>query len=257
MVKVALTVEGDTGAVISALRQLAVGDVASPAAFPEIIVASETAPRLAAAPPDTAAPAMTEPEPPPEPEPEPPVPEGDWSIDHVRRLLELPGRKRPGSVSPGRPQQRLCTPPRGLAGIPRTLRAPALRPDVLPGTRHPPDAPQPQHRPPPPDVLRCHHRRLQNAPRRRRRHRPPQPDPSQQLTPWGKLTSDRHPVASPTLHRESAIPTQARHPGISSSFRRKPESMCICPQFCPYQTPFRDSIKHGNGENQSDCARHP
>ena len=84
MVKVALTVEGDTGAVISALRQLAVGDVASPAALPEIVVASDTAPRLAAAPPDTAAPAITEPEPTPEPEPEPPVPEGDWSIDHVR-----------------------------------------------------------------------------------------------------------------------------------------------------------------------------
>ena len=84
MVKVALTVEGDTGAVISALRQLAVGDVASPVPLPEIVVASEPAPQLVAAPTDTAPTAMTEPAPPPEPEPEPPVPEGDWSIDHVR-----------------------------------------------------------------------------------------------------------------------------------------------------------------------------
>ena len=85
MVKVALTVEGDTGAVISALRQLAVGEVAFPVSPPpEIVVESEpAAPRLVAATPETASEVAAEPEPMPDPEPEP-VPEGEWSIDHVR-----------------------------------------------------------------------------------------------------------------------------------------------------------------------------
>ena len=90
MVKVALTVEGDTGAVISALRQLAVGEVAFPVAPPpEIVVESEPAPRLTAGAPAPEMAAETPPMPgampmsEPEPEP-PPVPEGEWSIDHVR-----------------------------------------------------------------------------------------------------------------------------------------------------------------------------
>ena len=75
MVKVALTIEGDSEEVINAIRKLAVGDsvVAAPAAES---VADEPGEIYAAAAPAAPAPA---PAPPP-----PPVPEGRWTIDHVR-----------------------------------------------------------------------------------------------------------------------------------------------------------------------------
>ena len=74
MVKVALTVEGDADEVIAAIRQLAVGDVASPPLVAET-VEEEAAPAESvevAAPPSAPAPAS------------PPVPEGRWTIEHVR-----------------------------------------------------------------------------------------------------------------------------------------------------------------------------
>lgn len=73
MVKVALTVEGEADEVIAALRQLAIGDVAP--SSPAVVTAEDnveepaeqpSAQSLAPAPPPT------------------PVPEGRWTIDHVR-----------------------------------------------------------------------------------------------------------------------------------------------------------------------------
>ena len=69
MVKVALTVEGEADDVIAAIRHLA-GDKVSPAT---VVVADNEA--VAAAPTE----AVTPPPPPPAP-----VPEGRWTIDHVR-----------------------------------------------------------------------------------------------------------------------------------------------------------------------------
>lgn len=71
MVKVALTVEGDSDEVIAAIRQLALGDVVPPA--PAAANAEETA-----------AAQTDEPGPIAESAPPPPVPEGRWTIDHVR-----------------------------------------------------------------------------------------------------------------------------------------------------------------------------
>lgn len=68
MVKVALTVEGEADDVIAAIRQLANSDVAPKDAVVDAIDD------------DTAA-ASTEPEPLPPPTP---IPEGRWTIDHVR-----------------------------------------------------------------------------------------------------------------------------------------------------------------------------
>ena len=71
MVKVALTVEGDADEVIAAIRQLAIGDAALPVPAgdtAEDVVSPQTE--------ETVSPA-------PAPEPEP-VPEGRWTIDHVR-----------------------------------------------------------------------------------------------------------------------------------------------------------------------------
>ena len=73
MVKVALTVEGEADDVIGAIRQLATGDTVSPAAV--VAAADDT---VAAAPIESEAP------PPPPPPPPAPVPEGRWTIDHVR-----------------------------------------------------------------------------------------------------------------------------------------------------------------------------
>ena len=70
MVKVALTVEGEADDVIAAIRQLA-GDKVSPAT---VVVADS----------DAAAAAPVEEETPPPPPPPAPVPEGRWTIDHVR-----------------------------------------------------------------------------------------------------------------------------------------------------------------------------
>ena len=73
MVKVALTVEGEADEVIAAIRQLAVGDAVSPAPVVEIADdAVETQPAEVAVLPPAPAPAP------------PPVPEGRWTIDHVR-----------------------------------------------------------------------------------------------------------------------------------------------------------------------------
>ena len=72
MVKVALTVEGEADDVIAAIRQLAASDATPPAAVvdaPDDYIA--------------AAPVEAEPAPPPPP-PLAPVPEGRWTIDHVR-----------------------------------------------------------------------------------------------------------------------------------------------------------------------------
>ena len=80
MVKVALTIEGDSEEVIAAIRKLAVGDSvsASPAAQSVVEEPSET--YVEAAPAASApAPALA-----PAPPPPPPVPEGRWTIDHVR-----------------------------------------------------------------------------------------------------------------------------------------------------------------------------
>lgn len=81
MVKVAITLEGETGEVIAAIRQLAVGDAVTVSEAPvaEAVVESQAALPAEAA----AAPAALEPPPPPPPPP-PPVPEGRWTIDHVR-----------------------------------------------------------------------------------------------------------------------------------------------------------------------------
>ena len=78
MVKVALTVEGEADDVIAAIRQLAVGDTVSQ---PTVVDAANSSPATAPAvaePPTAAAP------PPPPPPPPAPVPEGRWTIDHVR-----------------------------------------------------------------------------------------------------------------------------------------------------------------------------
>ena len=73
MVKVTLTMEGDSQEVIAAIRKLAVGDTISLAPAAETVDDDppETTPEVAVA--ATA--------PPPAP---PPVPEGRWTIDHVR-----------------------------------------------------------------------------------------------------------------------------------------------------------------------------
>lgn len=71
MVKVALTVEGEADDVIAAIRQLAAGDKVSPAS----VVAADD-PAIAAEPPEA--------EDIPPPPPAEPVPEGRWTIDHVR-----------------------------------------------------------------------------------------------------------------------------------------------------------------------------
>lgn len=80
MVKVAITLEGATGEVIAAIRQLAVGDAVTVSEAPvaEAVVESQ------AALPIEAAPVVLEPPPAPPPPPPPPVPEGRWTIDHVR-----------------------------------------------------------------------------------------------------------------------------------------------------------------------------
>ena len=75
MVKVALTVEGEADEVIVALRQLTIGDGASPAS--PVVTAEE---HVAEQPEQTGAQAQA-----PVPAPAPiPVPEGRWTIEHVR-----------------------------------------------------------------------------------------------------------------------------------------------------------------------------
>ena len=87
MVKVTLTVEGNTDEVIVALRQLSVGDAASPALTAPVsapqIVEPDPTPQLAEGSPEVP---IAEPEPEP-----PPVPEGRWTIDHVRTFWEYLG----------------------------------------------------------------------------------------------------------------------------------------------------------------------
>lgn len=73
MVKVALTVEGEAEEVIAALRQLAIGDVAP--SFPAVVTAEDNAEEPAEQP---SAQSLA-PAPPPAP-----VPEGRWTIEHVR-----------------------------------------------------------------------------------------------------------------------------------------------------------------------------
>ena len=71
MVKVSLTVEGDTDEVMDALRKLALGDssaTSAPGAAPMAVLPS--------APPEDAAPAQ--------PAPEPDAPAGAWSTEHVQ-----------------------------------------------------------------------------------------------------------------------------------------------------------------------------
>ncbi len=79
MVKVALTVEGEAGDVIAAIRQLTAGD-----ATPLATVVAVPDASIPAAPVEAEPPAA----PPPPPAPPPPapatVPEGRWTIDHVR-----------------------------------------------------------------------------------------------------------------------------------------------------------------------------
>ena len=90
MVKVALTVEGETSEVMDAIRRL-MGSEAATAALPGIemdavpaalSVADDTPALLAAADVMASAP------PAPEPEPEPEVPEGQWTLDHVRTFWD-------------------------------------------------------------------------------------------------------------------------------------------------------------------------
>lgn len=71
MVKVALTFEGDAEDVIVAMRQLAVGDATAASPF---VTNTET--------PATVAPAESFDD--AQPDASPPVPEGRWSIEHVR-----------------------------------------------------------------------------------------------------------------------------------------------------------------------------
>ena len=90
MVKVALTVEGETTEVMDAIRRL-MGSEAATAALPGIemdavpaaLSVADDAPALLPAA-DVAASAP----PAPEPEPEPEVPEGQWTLDHVRTFWD-------------------------------------------------------------------------------------------------------------------------------------------------------------------------
>lgn len=90
MVKVALTVEGETSEVMDAIRRLMGSDAATAAlpgietdAVPAALPAAEDPPALLAAmgAPDSPAPVA-------EPEPEPEVPEGQWTLDHVRTFWD-------------------------------------------------------------------------------------------------------------------------------------------------------------------------
>lgn len=76
MVKVALTVEGDTDEVMDALRKLALGDGS---ATPAPSVAAMAV--LPDAPPEDAAPAQ--------PAPQPDAPEGSWSTEHVQTFWDF------------------------------------------------------------------------------------------------------------------------------------------------------------------------
>ncbi len=78
MVRVTFTVDGDAEEVIDAIRRLAGGSGSSLPA----LAASDSVVDEAPAP----APAEAEPAPPPPPVEEPEVPEGTWTIDHVRTL---------------------------------------------------------------------------------------------------------------------------------------------------------------------------
>ena len=90
MVKVALTVEGETTEVMDAIRRL-MGSEAATAALPGIemdavpaalpVADAISAPLPAV---DVAASAPSA----PEPEPEPEVPEGQWTLDHVRTFWD-------------------------------------------------------------------------------------------------------------------------------------------------------------------------
>ncbi len=73
MVKVALTIEGDAEEVIAAIRKLAVGDLATVTATAESIDDDSGETEVEVSPPSNAATSAA-----------PPVPEGRWSIDHVR-----------------------------------------------------------------------------------------------------------------------------------------------------------------------------
>ena len=75
MVKVALTVEGDTDEVMDALRKLALGNGSATSA-PGVAAMPEPPD----APPEEAAPTQPTPQPPPQPE----APEGSWSTEHVQ-----------------------------------------------------------------------------------------------------------------------------------------------------------------------------
>lgn len=90
MVKVALTVEGETSEVMDAIRRLMGSDAATAAlpgietdAVPAALLPAEDTPALLAA-----ADAMASPAPVAEPEPEPEVPEGQWTLDHVRTFWD-------------------------------------------------------------------------------------------------------------------------------------------------------------------------
>lgn len=90
MVKVALTVEGETNEVMDAIRRLMDSDTAAALLLPGI----EAAPVPADLPvvDDAPAPlpvATESPAPIAEPEPEPEVPEGQWTLDHVRTFWDL------------------------------------------------------------------------------------------------------------------------------------------------------------------------
>lgn len=91
MVKVALTVEGETNEVMDAIRRLMDSDTAA-AMLPGIGIEVDSVPAAMPAADDAPAPlppAAESPEPAPEPEPEPEVPEGQWTLDHVRTFWDL------------------------------------------------------------------------------------------------------------------------------------------------------------------------
>ncbi len=91
MVKVAMTVEGETNEVMDAIRRLMNSDTAA-AALPGVGIAVASVPADATAADDAPAQLSVAAESPPpvaEPEPEPEVPEGQWTLDHVRTFWDL------------------------------------------------------------------------------------------------------------------------------------------------------------------------
>lgn len=91
MVKVAMTVEGETNEVMDAIRRLMDSDTAA-TALPGVGIAVASVPADPTAADDAPAQLSVAAESPPpvaEPEPEPEVPEGQWTLDHVRTFWDL------------------------------------------------------------------------------------------------------------------------------------------------------------------------